>query len=120
MLFIRPDQMMALSADGMERRVLAFLRKEFPARLAHADPHALLALIRRAMTKASGMRTERDIARYAMLGLIVRPDFDFHPATPWAWPEPGDRTRDGEARLNRLYALARRHGYTVAAARAGG
>ena len=116
MLFIRPDQRMAFSVDGMERQVMAFLREEFPACFAHADRNALRALIGRALAPATGMRTEHDIARYAMLGLIIRPDFDSHPATQWAWPEPGDQGRNGEARLNRLYALARRHGYTLAAA----
>ena len=113
MLVIRPDQMMALSADGMERRILDFLRDRFPARHAHVSTRALSALIRRAMTPSSGMRTEQEVARYALFGLMTEPDFDLNPSFSWAWPVLRDPARLGEDRLNRLFALARRHGHTA-------
>ena len=120
MLVIRPDQMMALSADGMERRILDFLREQFPVRHAQVSPRALSALIRRAMTPSSGMRTEQEVARYALFGLMTEPDFDLNPAFSWAWPVLRDPARLGEERLNRLFALARRHGHTVGGMARGG
>ena len=116
MLVIRPDQMRALAAEGMERRILDFLSGQLPARFAQVSPRALSALIRRAMTPSSGMSTEQEVARYALFGLVTEPDFDLNPAFSWAWPALRDPSRLGEARLNRLFALARRHGHTVDAA----
>jgi hypothetical protein len=116
MLLIRPDQIAALSVDGMEQRIRAFLRQQFPARTARIESAALSSLIRRAMAPGSGMTTEQEIARYVMLGVITRPDFE---SFPWAQPVLRDPRRTGEARLGRLFALARRHGFTARAAQKG-
>ena len=112
--------MKALSADGLERRVVDFLREQWPDRLAAFPAGDVAALIRRAMAPASGMGTEREIARYVLFGLVTHPAFDSNPAFSWAWPTLHDPSRQGEARLDRLFALARRRGYTVGAARMGG
>jgi hypothetical protein len=120
MLLIRPDQLVALSADIMERRILGFLRQQFPARMARLDPQAVSALIQRALAPASGMTTEQEIVRYVIVGIVTYPDFETNAATAWARPVLRDAARRGEERVGRLFALARRHGFTVQAAQEDG
>jgi hypothetical protein len=63
------------------------------------------------------MRTEHQVVRYAILALVVRPDFDTSEATAWARPVLADPALSPERKLSRLYALARREGYDVGSAR---
>ena len=117
MLLLRPEQIALLSADSMERKITDFLREHFPERMARVDRGALKALIRRATAPGAGMVTEREIVRFVMFGLMTHLDFETNPATAWARPVLLDPRRRGEACLDRLFAQARRHGFTVRAMR---
>ena len=63
------------------------------------------------------MRSENQVTRYAVLALLVRPDFETSDATAWARPVLADAALSAERKLSRLYALARREGYEVGSAR---
>ena len=117
MLRIRKTQMTALAsvlAEGFADRAAAFLAATFPAKAAGLEPTELSALVGAGIARAAaaGIETEQDVVRFLALELIAGPDLA---DAPWAAPllaEP----MPAEAKLSRLYAQARRHGFTVRAA----
>jgi hypothetical protein len=115
MLRLRADQMIALSGPALARRVVAALSDRYPLEVAGMTRSALTALVQGAIGRAAaaGMRTERQVERYAALALLVRPDFETNDATAWARAVLQDATLSAERKLNRLYALARREGFDV-------
>jgi hypothetical protein len=119
MLRLRAEQMIALSGPALTRRIVIALSDRFPLETMEMSRSALSALVRGAIGRAAaaGMRTERQVVRYAVLALLVRPDFDTSEATAWARPVLTDPALSPERKLSRLYALARREGYEVGSAR---
>jgi len=119
MLRLRVEQMIALSGPALTRRIVAMLSDRYPLETSAMSRAALAALVRGAVGRAAGagMRTEQQVARYVVLALLVRPDFETSDATAWAGPVLADSGLSAERKLARLYALARREGYEVGPAR---
>ena len=119
MLRLRAEQMIALSGTALTRRIVVALSDRFPLETTAMTRAALAALVRDAIGRAAaaGMRTERQVMRYTVLALLVRPDFETNEATPWAQPVLADETLSAERKLSRLYTLARQNGYDVGSVR---
>ncbi len=121
MLRLRAEQMIALSGPALTRRIVVALSDRFPLETMALSRNALSALVRGAIGRATcaGMRTEQQVVRYAVLALLVRPDFETSETTAWARPVLADAALSAERKLSRLYTLARRQGYEVRAMREG-
>ncbi len=119
MLRLRAEQMIALSGPALTRRVVTALSDRFPLETMAMSRSALSVLVRGAIGRAAaaGMRTENQALRYAILALLVRPDFESSEVTAWARAVLADPALSPERKLSRLYALARRAGYDVGSAR---
>lgn len=119
MLRLRARQVMALSSPALTSRFVAALTDRFPLETSGTSRDALLALVQGAIGRATaaGMHTERQVLRYAVLALLIRPDFETNEATAWARPVLADEALPAERKLSRLYALARREGYNLGSAR---
>ena len=116
MLRLRAEQMIALSGPALTRRIVVALSDRFPLETSAMSRTALSALVRGAIGRAAGagMRSEQQATRYAVLVLLVGPEFE---TTAWARAVLADDTLPAERKLARLYALARREGYDVGSAR---
>jgi hypothetical protein len=121
MLRLRAEQMIALAGPALTRRVVAALSDRCPLATSAISSAALSSLVRGAIGRAAGagMRTEHQVVRYVVLALLVGADFETSEATAWARPALADGALSAERKLGRLYALARREGYDVGAAREG-
>jgi hypothetical protein len=121
MLRLRAEQMIALSGPALTRRVVATLNDRYPLETSAMNRAALASLVRGAIGRAAaaGMRTEHQVVRYVVLALLVREDFETSEATAWARPVLEDGALSAERKLGRLYALTRREGYDLGAARDG-
>jgi hypothetical protein len=119
MLRLRAEQMIALSGPALTRRLVATLSDRYPLETSVISRTALATLVRGAIARAAaaGMRSENQVMRYAVLALLVRPDFETSDATAWARPVLADAALPAKRKLTRLYALARQEGYDVGPAR---
>jgi len=86
-LTIRNEQMEALRSAveaRFEKQVLAYLRRQFPGRCGALPDETLCDHVRKCIRRARGwgIMAERDICKYAVLGLVMGSDFDR--ARPWA------------------------------------
>jgi hypothetical protein len=119
MLRLRAEQMIALSGPALTRRIVTALSDRYPLETSAISRTALTALVLGAIGRAAaaGMRSQNQVTRYAVLALLVRPDFETSEATAWARPVLADPALSAERKLTRLYALARREGYEVGSAR---
>lgn len=119
MLRLRAVQMIALSGPALTRRIVTALSDRYPLEASAISRSELTTLVRGAIARAAaaGMRSENQVMRYAVLTLLVRPDFETSDATAWARPVLADPAMPAERKLTRLYALARREGYEVGSAR---
>jgi hypothetical protein len=115
MLRLRAEQVIAVSGPALTPRIVAALSDRYPLEAMTLGQPALSALVLRAVGRAAaaGMRTEAQVRRYAVLALLVRPDFETSGATAWAHPVLADTALSPERKLIRLYTLARRAGYEV-------
>ena len=118
MLRIRKDQMAALAgalSESFAGRAITFLTANFPDQAADLTPDGVTALVGDGIPRAAaaGLDSERDVVRFLALGLIAGPNFA---AAPWAVTALAG---PAEGTLSRLYAQARRHGFTVGAALGG-
>jgi hypothetical protein len=119
MLRLRAEQMIALSGPALTRRIVAMLSDRYPLETSAMSRTALSTLVRGAIGRATaaGMRTQQHVARYCVLALLVRPDFETSDATAWVRPVLADTALSAERKLSRLYALARREGHEVGSTR---
>jgi hypothetical protein len=86
-LTIREEQIALLTMDLESRfaiRVAGHLKKNFPARCGAQGEDAFLEGVRHCIQRARqwDILAERDICKYAILGLILGPNFDSE--LPWA------------------------------------
>jgi hypothetical protein len=92
-MIIRRQQLDAFVSSGknhLARRVVAFLRDQYPDAAAVPDTE-LLGPVRRLMRRAEfyGLRTEQDIAIYVIAGFLLGESFDVDfPAAQQILPSP--------------------------------
>ncbi|EHR72606.1 hypothetical protein BurJ1DRAFT_3803 [Burkholderiales bacterium JOSHI_001] len=69
-----------------EARLLAHLRRSFPAQMAASDDALSERLVQHLVSRARhwGMVSEADVAAYAELAMHLHPRFDEHPDFSWA------------------------------------
>jgi hypothetical protein len=86
MLKIRREQVQVLEEHVFRQVATGHLRKHFPEACAELGDEALARWVDRGIAGARrhGIHGFYDIVRYLNVAICFTPDFDVHPATPWA------------------------------------
>lgn len=115
MLVVRQDQMDALAefqAREFEKRMLHNLGVKFPRQCAKLGEPTVREMIREGVARSASydITAERDVSRFIELMFIIRRDFDRAEETAWSRPMLEDRAFEPDARLRKVYWIARRKG----------